>query len=259
MSNSNSTPSVQRVVLAIKPVYEQIVDDLTRSYVRAWGPRPELEPNPTLGSADRLALPSHASCPRRWGVVEEAWPRVRRYAEGIPRSDDPGVHPGLRWLSQQSELIAVVEGLIVTLGERMLPWFGAMPSSIDWIAVAAEKNVSWLGYWHSVIGYTLEEEFELKMDQWKHDPRIPKFWSTTVVHSLLWRIAADAGLTVTGQYRPPRALVGRRYSELGEPYTPLLNIWRCGVMFEASLMAGVVTPAVVYVNGRALAASSGSG
>jgi len=235
-------------------VYEALVEALRSAHRRSWS-HPEGTDAGLLLPADlqeRTRRVTH-EIPRRFGSTAASVWNMQTFAPEIPRSAGP-VGPGPAHLVSQTAYVRTIEGLVVELAARVAPWFGRPPTRLDWIVTeGGGPRVFDLGYWLDTAGWSTDVALEdAEIDTpFEPDPELPAPWSAFIAFAVQWEIAARGGLLVPRTYKPPKVIADAPFSNLPNPFVPALELWRCGVLLEATFREDA--PVVLYVDATALA------
>jgi hypothetical protein len=210
-------------------------------------------PQDILDKYDLLA--EHVVTHRRWGISDaSSRGRYKFRLAQTTRFDDPESDPSTAMLAR-SPLVHTIESLVVETARRLKPWHGKVPDVFEW-TITDEHPALWtLGYWISTVEWTLEEEVPLEFLTPTLAPQVPKFLGSFALAAVRWHVAAAHGCTVSSSYAPARATVGVRFADLEDPFMPIIDIWRCGVVLEASFAEG--EPAHIFIHPSTVAAISG--
>lgn len=235
MANAD-TPTID--LEALCAVQKRRFGDLCLAYERAWataGAGFGIGIPPDLSATSRPSAPPNLV--RRWAVAEPSSRPLRGHAKRIPRADEAGSHPETAQLAGHPEFMGFVENLVLEIGRCVSPWFGTLPDSFEWVVThCGPPLVTDLGYWANTAAWSahLALEAEGVAVDFKPEPKLPKLWTETLVSNLEWQAAAQLGLRVPRDYRPPSAIAGQPFASLSNPFRPILDLWRCGVMLAAS-------------------------
>jgi len=209
-------------------------------------------------AAPRLQVPLGALVPvrsplpkRRFAATPSNMQRLGLGVSRLLRFDDALQNPATAsLLSQHREYMQKIELLLLEVAARLEPWGALPPASVEWlVSNAGPPTVLDLGLAAKTAEYSLEEalddhefklEFPLVTD-------MPSDWSQRLRDAVRWELAASMELTISKNYGPPRAIVGKRFGELPNPFLYLCNLWRSGVVPRTSFDQ---EPTLLGVNAR---------
>jgi hypothetical protein len=229
--------------------YERCGAELRAAFERDW-----LEPE----SAPPLQVPLGALVPvrsplprRRWAVTPSTMQRLGLGVRRVQRLDDAAQNSDTATFeSRHREFMQKIELLLLEVAARLSPWGALTPASVEWlVSSAGPPTVLDLGLAAKTAEYSLEEaldEHEFKLE-FPLVPDMPADWSRRLRDAVRWELAAGMDLTISKNYGPPPAIVGKHFAELPNPFLYLCNLWRSGVVLSTSFDA---EPAVLAVNAR---------
>ncbi len=234
--------------------------ELRVAYERAWagagqargiGIPPDLTALRRPGAAHELT--------RRWAVAPQSGRPLRNHASRIPRTEQASACVETSMLARYPDFMSGVESLVLEAGDRLTAWFGTLPGGFDWIVTrGGPPQVTDLGYWLDTAAWSAHSALETEgvAVDFRPEPALPKLWTEALVSDLEWQMAVQLNLTVPRDFRPPSAIADRPFALLRNPFRPILDLWRCGVMLAASFSSAEPT-ATLFVNADALSAGVG--
>lgn len=209
-------------------------------------------------AAPRLQVPLGALVPvrsplppRRWAVTPAEMRRLGLGVRRVQRFDTAGGNTGTASLvARHPEFMQKIELLLLEVAARLEPWGALTPTTVEWlVSSAGPPTVLDLGLPATTAEYTLEEALEDREFKLEFPlvPDMPADWSRRLRDAVRWELAASMELTISKNYGPPPAIVGKRFGTLPNPFLYLCNLWRSGVVLTTSFDQ---EPAVLAVNAR---------
>jgi hypothetical protein len=121
---------------------------------------------------------------------------------------------------------------------RLAPWTAQSTPRITWasVAEAPDQPVAFGGAFELASDATLEaveQEGFTREALGERDKRLPYIADRVLRLNAAWQIAVERGAEVLPATWPPRAVRGRLFKDLANPFAPLLEIWQLGYLIEA--------------------------
>jgi hypothetical protein len=234
--------------------------ELRLAYDRAWAGAGQAQ---GVGIPPDLTVPrrpgAELELPRRWAVALPSGRPLRNHASRIPRTEQASASAETSMLARNPDFMSGAESLVLEAGDRLTAWFGTLPGGFDWIVTrCGPPQVTDLGYWLDTVAWSAHSALEAEgaAVDFEPEPALPELWAETLVRDLEWQMAVQLDLMVPRDFRPPSAIADRPFALLRNPFRPILDLWRCGVMLAASFSSAEPT-ATLFVNGDALSAGVG--
>ncbi len=254
---SRPPPAPQECAATPDRARETLTSELANSWTCFWRSPGRFSINavpPDL--ADRYDDRSHKRMRREWASYEVDWPSLKPQAENLPRYSAPDRSAATMALSKKPILLDSVESAARELGSRMKPWFGIVPRTATWVATRTAPRMTFVSHWLSELEDIVQEDLaHAGMDVSFTQDRsrdIPQLWRRVASSLVRYEVASSAGLCFPKLRALPGAVRGISYSALANPFWPLVDIWRCGVLIEGALMQDFPDSVVLYVHRDAL-------
>ncbi|HWE30798.1 MAG TPA: hypothetical protein VHB97_22480 [Polyangia bacterium] len=142
-------------------------------------------------------------------------------------------------LAADSAGVARAEALTREFAARLAPFGARVPERCEWNCAPSPTKLGTMGGPFELAGDAVEVALdEIPMDSETLRPVYPGldyFVLRVVKLSRAWSIAVERRLDMSGAAWVPRALIGRRFAELADPFASLLALWRTGYWLDSSI------------------------
>jgi hypothetical protein len=124
------------------------------------------------------------------------------------------------------------------LFKRLEPWSASATPRLEWQSVAEppEPPVAFGAAFELASDATMqavEEEGITREALAERDKRLPYIADRVLRLNHAWGIAVERSLDVLPATWPPKAVRGRLFKDLANPFEPVLEIWKLGYLIEA--------------------------
>ncbi|EDX77144.1 hypothetical protein MC7420_281 [Coleofasciculus chthonoplastes PCC 7420] len=167
----------------------------------------------------------------------------RRYplnqVESIERYLYPPTISAVITFGSDANQMLEAEKLAIELGRRLEPWGGKAGDDIEWFCLSHKRPISLrFGPAFDCALYSLQyvlEEMEIEPNSLSPDhPQLPQFVNDVVRANVGWERAIEEELEVPGAYWPPSQVKWKLFSELLNPFEPVISLWQTGYVTKSS-------------------------
>lgn len=137
--------------------------------------------------------------------------------------------------------VARAEALTREFAARLAPFGARVPERCEWDCAPSPTTLATLGGPFELAGDAVDVALdEIPLDSETLRPQkagLDYFVLRVVKLSRAWTIASEHELAMSGAAWVPRALIGRRFAELADPFASLVALWQTGYWLDTNVDA----------------------